>query len=127
MAKKEFTYRGKTLDELRKMGISEVISLLPARPRRSIKKGLREGHRAVLKKLRRNDPDIRTHCRDMVVLPEMVNSTIKIHNGKEFQIVLIQPEMIGHLLGEFAMTRKPVKHNAPGIGATKSSSNISVK
>ena len=127
MAKKEFTYRGKTLEELKSMSISEVMAYLPARARRSLKKGLRDSHKVVLKKVKKGDNDLKTHCRDMVVLPEMVNSTIKVYNGHEFQPVTIQPEMIGHFLGEFALSRKPVRHNAPGIGATKSSSNISVK
>jgi small subunit ribosomal protein S19 len=127
MAKKEFTYRGKTLDELKAMTINEVMTYLPARARRSLKRGLRHDHKVVLKKIKKNDQDLKTHARDMVVLPEMVNFTIKIYNGKEFVPITIQPEMMGHMLGEFAITRKPVKHSAPGIGATKSSSNISVK
>lgn len=127
MAKKEFTYRGKNLQELQAMSINELMGFLPARARRSLKKGLTDNHKVVLKKVKKGDKDLKTHCRDMVVLPEMVNSTIKVFNGKEFQPVTIQPEMIGHFLGEFALTRKPVRHNAPGIGATKSSSNISVK
>jgi small subunit ribosomal protein S19 len=127
MAKKEITYRGKTIEELKALSLNELMPLLPARARRSLKKGMQHGHKVVLKKVRKNDNDIKTHCREMVVLPEMVGAIIKIFNGKEFQPVTIQTEMIGHLLGEFAMTRKPVKHSAPGIGATKSSSNLSVK
>ncbi|MBS3135331.1 30S ribosomal protein S19 [Candidatus Woesearchaeota archaeon] len=127
MAKKEFSYRGKSLDELKGMSISEISGLFTARARRTLKKGLTHEHKVVLEKVKLKDPNLKTHCRNMVVLPEMVNSTIKIHNGKEFVAVLIQPEMIGHYLGEFAMTRRGVKHSAPGIGATKSSSNLSVK
>ena len=127
MAKKEFTYRGKTLDELKAMTLNEVMAIVPARARRSLKKGQRHSHKVVLKKIKANDQDIRTHARDMIVLPEMVGATIKIFSGKEFLPVVIQGEMIGHFLGEFALTRKPVKHSAPGIGATKSSSNLSVK
>jgi len=40
---------------------------------------------------------------------------------------MIEPEMIGHYLGEFAGTRKGVSHSAPGIGATRSSAALSVK
>ena len=60
-------------------------------------------------------------------MPQLVGYTIAIHNGKEFTPVKIEGDMIGHRLGEFAMTRRPVKHGAPGIGATKSSASMSVK
>ena len=81
----------------------------------------------MLKKLRANEKNIETHCRDMIILPEMVGKTIKIHQGKEFMPVIIEEGMIGHYLGEFAMTRKKVAHSAPGIGATRSSASLSVK
>ena len=71
--------------------------------------------------------NIETHCRDMVILPEMIGKTIKIHRGNSFVMVVIEPEMIGHFLGEFALTRKKIEHSAPGVGATRSSANISVK
>jgi len=70
---------------------------------------------------------IKTHARDMVVLPEMVGLTIHVHNGKEFVPVKIEPEMIGHYLGEFAITNKPVKHGTPGIGASRSSMYVPLK
>jgi small subunit ribosomal protein S19 len=63
----------------------------------------------------------------MVVLPIMVGHTIKIHNGKEFTQTIITGEMLGHFLGEFSLTRKRVAHNAPGVGATRSSGAISVR
>ncbi|MCK5282753.1 MAG: 30S ribosomal protein S19 [Nanoarchaeota archaeon] len=127
MAKKEFTYRGKTIEELESMTINEVAELFQARARRSLKRGLTDKHKVVLKKIKKNDNNLKTHCRDMVILPEMINKTVKVHNGKGFVSVEIQPEMIGHFLGEFALTRKNITHSAPGIGATKSSANISVK
>lgn len=127
MAKKEFTYRGKTLDELKGMSLNEVMLLLPARERRSLKRGLSEQQKILLKHTRAKKGNIETHCKDMIVLPEMVGMVIKIHNGKEFVPVTIQEEMIGHYLGEFIMTRKKVEHSAPGIGATRSSAALSVK
>jgi small subunit ribosomal protein S19 len=126
MAKKEFTFRGKTLDELKKMDIKELSPLLTARARRTLSRDMNEQKKALLKHLEKEN-NVKTHCRTMIVLPNMVAKTILIHNGKTFEPVLIQPEMIGHYLGEFAMTRKKVSHSAPGIGATKSSANISVK
>jgi len=70
---------------------------------------------------------VKTHCRDMIILPSFVGKTIGVHNGKEFQPVKIQPEMIGHYLGEFALTRKRVKHSGPGVGATRSSKYMPLK
>ena len=126
MAKKEFMFRGKKLEELQKMSINEVAELLTARARRSLKRGMDDSQKVVLRKIKTNDPNLKTHCRDMVILPEMVGATIKIYNGKEYFPVMIMPEMIGHFLGEFALTRKMVTHSSPGVGATKSSSNVSV-
>lgn len=70
---------------------------------------------------------IRTHCRDMVILPEMVGLTLLIHSGKEFTSVEIKPDMIGHYLGEFVITNKKVVHGTPGIGASRSSMYVPLK
>lgn len=127
MAKKEFTYRGKTIDEMRNMSLNEFMLLLPSRGRRSLKRGFSEQQRILLKYIRAKKSNIETHCKDMIILPEMLGLTIKVHNGREFIPVAIQDEMIGHYLGEFVITRKKVEHSAPGIGATKSSAALSVK
>mgnify|MGYP001590263771 CR=1 FL=1 len=127
MAKKEFTYKGKTLDELKKLSLNELAQLLTSRQRRKIKKGFTEQELILLKKIRASQKNIETHCRDMIILPEMVGFTIKIHSGKEFAPLIIESEMIGHCLGEFVFTRKRVQHSAPGIGATRSSASLSVK
>jgi small subunit ribosomal protein S19 len=127
MAKKEFTYRGKNEEELKKMSIDEFSLLVPSRIRRSLKRGFTENQKALLKKLRNGKNNVETHSRDMVILPEMIGKTIKVHNGKSFEMVIVNAEMMGHLLGEFVMTRKEIKHSAPGIGATRSSAAISVK
>jgi small subunit ribosomal protein S19 len=63
----------------------------------------------------------------MIVLPEMVGRTIRIHDGNEFQQITILPEMLGHYLGEFSLTRKNVKHTGPGVGATRSSKYMPLK
>ena len=115
------------MDELRSMTIKEVTELFPARARRSLKRGLTDDHKIILKKIKQNDNNLKTHCRDMVILPEMVDAVVKVYNGKEFMTITILPEMIGHFLGEFSPTRRNVAHSSPGVGATKSSSNISVK
>jgi len=127
MAKKEFTYRGKNLEDLKKLSLDELAELLPARQRRSLKRGLTDQQKILLSKIKKGESNIETHCRDMIIFPEMVGKTIKIHNGKTFVQVIIADEMIGHILGEFSLTRNRVAHSAPGIGATKSSSSLSVK
>lgn len=127
MVKKEFTIKGRNIEELKKMSFSELLQLLTARQRRTLKKGFTDQQKILLEKLRSNGKNIETHCRDMIILPEMVGATIKVHQGREFVPVVIEPEMIGHYLGEFVMTRKKVMHNAPGIGATRSSASMSVK
>ena len=127
MAKKEFTYRGKTLEELKELSLNDFMLLLPARERRSLKRGFTEQQKILLKRIRAKRSNIETHCKDMIILPEMIGLTIRIHNRKEFLSVTIQDEMIGHYLGEFVITRKKVEHSAPGIGATRSSAALSVK
>lgn len=127
MIQKEFTYRGKNMEALVSLSLKEFVELLPARQRRTLRKGLSENHKKLLKNLKESKKPVKTHFRDVIVIPEMVGKAIHIHNGKEFNAVRIVPEMLGHYLGEFAMTRKSVKHSSPGIGATKSSSAVSVK
>jgi len=128
-SKKEFRYRGIKIEELKKMSIEELLPYLPARARRTLKRGLTPMRCRLLQKTRKNENGkvIRTHCRDMIVLPEFIGHTIAVHNGKEFVPVKIQPEMIGHYLGEFALTRKEVKHTGPGVGATRSSKYLPLK
>jgi len=127
MARKEFRYRGKTPEELKKLSLSEFISMMPARQRRSLKRGFTEQQKILLKSVRSGDKEIKTHCRNMIILPEMIGIVIRVYSGKEFIPVPIEEDMIGHYLGEFVLTRKKVAHSAPGIGATKSSASISVK
>jgi small subunit ribosomal protein S19 len=129
----EFTYRGHTLDELQEMSIEEVAELLPARQRRSITRGLSYEKRQLLEEAREADSEetannpIRTHLRDMPILPEMVGITFAVHNGQAFERVAVEPEMLGHYLGEFQLTRQDVEHGQAGIGATRSSKFVPLK
>lgn len=132
---KEFAYRGYTLDQLQGLSMDEFIGLLPSRQRRSLHRGFSPEHRILLEKIRKakealrqgGSVGVKTHLRDMIILPEMVGMTIAVHNGKEFVKVEIKPEMIGHYLGEFAITNKPVRHGTPGIGASRSSMYVPLK
>jgi len=132
---REFRYRGFTLDELQAMSMDEFIRLLPSRLRRSLLRGLSQEQRILLESVRKAKEGtkqgqktvVKTHARDMIILPEMVGVTLLIHNGKDFTAVEVAPGMIGHYLGEFAITNKPVKHGAPGIGASRSSMYVPLK
>ncbi|MFH1506422.1 MAG: 30S ribosomal protein S19 [archaeon] len=126
MVKKEFSYRGKSLEELQTLTINEFAEILPSRQRRSIRRGLTEGQKKLREKIQKKKV-IKTHERDMIVLPEMVGKIIRIHSGKEFQSITITEDMLGLLFGELALTRRKVGHSAPGVGATRSSSALSVR
>jgi small subunit ribosomal protein S19 len=132
---KEFSYRGHNLNSLTGMSMDEFINMLPSRQRRSLQRGLTPEQRILLEKLREakeaqkqgKDVSLKTHVRDLIILPEMVGAKIAVHNGKEFVAMEIKPEMIGHYLGEFAITNKPVRHGTPGIGASRSSMYVPLK
>lgn len=133
---REFRYRGLTLADLQGMSMDEFIRLVPSRQRRSLQHGLSQEQRHLLEAIRKakeiqeataKPMAIKTHARDMIILPEMVGATLLVHNGKEFTSMEIKPEMIGHYLGEFAITNKPVKHGVPGIGASRSSMYVPLK
>jgi len=124
--KEEFLYRGRKISDLAKLSIDELAELLPARQRRSIKRGISKEHKKLLTNLRGQE-SIRTHLRDMIILPEMVGKSIEIYNGKSFEKVEVMPEMIGHFFGEFALSRGRVQHGAAGVGATRSSKFVPLK
>ncbi len=124
---KEFLFHGKKLEEIQKMSFGDFIKILPSRERRSLRRGLTEQQKILLENVKKGDTNIKTHCRDMIIVPEMIGKRIKIHTGKDWVDILIVLEMLGHRLGEFALTRKKVAHSAPGIGATRSSASLSVR
>ena len=124
--KEEFLYRGRKVPDLSKLSIEELAELLPARQRRTIKRGISKDHKKLLADTRRKE-SVRTHLRDMLVMPEMVGKSVEVHNGKGFEKVEIIPEMIGHYLGEFSLTRGRVQHGAAGVGATRSSKYVPLR
>ncbi|HEX55234.1 MAG: 30S ribosomal protein S19 [Candidatus Altiarchaeales archaeon] len=136
MARRIFKYKGYTLDELKKMSMDELVNIMPSDIRRKLKRGFTEHEKKLLIKVKKtlskinegkSVKPIRTHCRDMPILPIMLGLEFEVYNGKEFKRVKILPEMIGHRLGEFSMTRQIVKHGAPGVGATRSSLFVPIK
>ncbi len=125
---KNFMYRGRSVDDLKAMSMDEFINLLPSRMRRSLRRGLSNEQRIVLERLRQdNGKPIKTHARDMVVLPEMIGKIILVHSGQAFVEIRINEKMLGHYLGEFVITNKLVRHGKPGIGASRSSMYIPLK
>jgi len=131
---KEFLYRGLNVQQLQEMSMDDFIKILPSRQRRSLLRGLTPAERGFLEEIKdfkrgtRKEGDVpKTHCRSMIILPEMVGLRILVHSGKEFASVDITPEMIGHYLGEFAITNKKVGHGTPGIGASRSSMYVPLK
>lgn len=124
---KEFKFYGKTVEELKDMSIDEFAKLLPSRKRRTLTRGFTDAQKVFLKKLETKKKPVETHCRDIIVLPSFLGKTIKVHNGKSFVSVMIDQDMLGYRLGELVITRKIVKHSAPGIGATRSSASLSVR
>ncbi|MCE4612790.1 MAG: 30S ribosomal protein S19 [Desulfurococcales archaeon] len=120
-----------------KMPLDELVKLFPARQRRSLLRGFTPAQKKLLLKIRKvrkmlaegktKRAVIKTHVRDMIILPEMIGLTIAVYNGKEFVPVRIVPDMIGHYLGEFSHTTRIVQHGEPGLKATRSSLHVASK
>ncbi|HPS91478.1 MAG TPA: 30S ribosomal protein S19 [Methanothrix sp.] len=124
--KEEFLYRGRKVADLAKLSIEELAGLLPARQRRTIKRGIVKDNKKLMTSLKNKD-SVRTHIRNMIIMPDMVGKNLEIYNGKSFEKVEVMPEMIGHFFGEFSLTRGRVQHGAAGVGATRSSKYVPLK
>ncbi len=136
MARRTFKYKGYTLEELQAMSMDEVVGIMPSRTRRTLSRGFTDVQKKLMRKIRKTRKQvdggektkpIRTHCRNMPIIPEMIGLDFEVYNGKEFIRIHIKPEMIGQYLGEFSATRNVVKHSAPGVGATRSSLFVPVR
>lgn len=126
---KERFYKGKEVEELKKLNLREFAGLVKSRARRTLLRNT-DVHERFVKKCEKylsNNKPIKTHNRALVIVPKMIGLKIGIHNGKEFVRVEISPEMLGHRFGEFSPTRKIAKHTKAGVGATKSTASKSVK
>ena len=126
--KKEFTYRGMTLDKLQELNFKEFMDIIPSRQRRTFRRGLsKEQAKLITDSNNKPDKVLRTHRREMIIIPQFVGRTFAVHNGKEFVNLEIMPEMIGLYFGELAPTRTSPTHTGPGVGATKSSKFMPLK
>ena len=129
---KKFEFRGMPLSELEQLPLEKLFEMFPARQRRSLTRGITDGKRKLIEEIKaakagKNKNPIRTHLRDLIVLPYMVGVTVNVFSGKEFQPVNIVPEMISRYLGEYVITNKRVTHGAPGVGASRSSLYVPLK
>ncbi len=124
---KVFNWQGKTEEELKQLDMTEFMAFVPARARRSLKRGFTDAQKILLKNIEAGGKNIKTHCRNMIIIPVMLGMTIHVYTGKAYTPVLIVPEMLGHYLGEFAHSRKMVTHSSAGVGATRSSKAVSAR
>jgi len=127
--KKQFIYRGKSIEELKGLEVREFAKYLPSKQKRSVLRNFQiiEDFVKRAKEKIEKGKKIRTHQRDIIIVPQMVGMNIQVHNGRNFNPVLIESEMLGHRLGEMSVTRSKVAHSKAGIGATKGSKHKAKK
>lgn len=123
----EFKFYGKSKEELKLISLNDFFNLIPSRQRRSLKRGLNDEQKKLLENIKTSVKPVKTHMRNMIIVPEMLDKRISVYNGKSFVEIMVDEEMLGRYLGEFVQTRNRVAHSAPGVGATKSSSAVSVR
>jgi small subunit ribosomal protein S15e len=120
---RKFTYRGVELEKLLDMPTADVVKMFNARQRRKFARGIKRQPMTLIKKLTKAKKEcaygekpaaVKTHMRDMIIVPEMIGSIVGVYNGKQFINVEIKPDLVGFYLGEFAITYKPVKHGRAG-------------
>lgn len=124
---REFSYRGYGMEELLALNEQDLLEILPSRARRSLTREMNHDQKAAHDSLLSTEKNIKTHVRDLIILPKYVGKVVELYNGQTYVKFEIKPEMIGHYLGEFSPTRKDVKHSGPGVGATRSSKFMPLK
>ena len=127
-----FTYRGISQKELEELPLDKLLKLFPARIRRSLTRGINDNKRKLIGEIKATKEGklktpINTHLRDLIILPNMIGTTVNVFSGKEFVPVTITSEMVSHYLGEYVITNKRVSHGAPGVGASRSSLYVPLK
>jgi len=133
---REFKYKGYSGDQVKRLSIETLMPLLNSRQRRSLDRRLstymtdeKRKFREEMKLSREGklSSPLKTHLRDMIILPDMIGLSVLVHNGKEFIPFTIRPEMVGHYLGEYSITNKRVQHGSPGVGSSRSSLYVPLK
>ncbi len=123
---KEVLFKGMNVEHLRSLDLSDLLKILPARARRSLKRGYNIEQKKLHERLLEGD-SIRTRVRDLIIIPQYVGKIVSVYNGHLYQTFTIKEDMIGHYLGEYSQTRKEVKHSGPGVGATRGSKFLPLK
>lgn len=129
---KKFNFKGMALEDLQKVPNEKLFELLNSRQRRSLKRGLSDNKKKIIAEIKAlkegiSKNVIKTHQRDIIILPYMVGVTLSVFSGKEFTPITLTTEMIGHYLGEYVITNKRVNHGAPGVGSSRSSLYVPLK
>ncbi len=126
---KEFMYHGLSKEELANIPNEKLFKLFTARARRSFTRGINDDKRKLMEEMKdkNNKNPIKTHLRDVIILPYMIGKTVQVFSGKEFVPIIITIQMVGHYLGEYVITNKRVNHGAPGVGASRSSLYVPLK
>lgn len=129
MAKK-ITFRGKTIEEMRGLSLEDFVKIIPAHQRRTLTRmNAKAKHFIELLKQKKakGKKIVKTHLREMIIIPAMLDLEFLVYNGKEWVKVVPSLSMLGHRLGDYAITTKLVKHSGPGIGATRGSKSVELK
>ena len=126
----KFNYHGKTPEEAKNITLDQFQNQIPSKIRRTLKRNSVKVKKflAKLSKLKKKGKkSMKTHTREMPIVPDMLDMEFLVYNGKEWVKVTPKPEMLGHRLGEYSITVKQVKHSGPGIGATRGSKSVELK
>ncbi|GMF32197.1 unnamed protein product [Phytophthora fragariaefolia] len=119
---RKFSYRGVDLDKLLDLNHEELLDLVNARARRRFSRGLKRKPMALIKRLRKakaaakpmeRPEGIKTHLRNMIIVPEMIGSVVGVYNGKEFNGIEIKVclQNCSRLSGGARlMTRRAARH-----------------
>ena len=125
---KEYKFRGHNKEELMNMSLEDFMKIITSRERRTLKRGFTKPQRKLLENIKKSPAKFhKTHERDMIIIPQMLDTKIGVHNGKEWVTIDITVDKLGHRLGEFALSRKRIAHSSPGVGASRSSKHTSIK
>src|SRR6188768_2563678 len=101
---REFKFKGYSADQIQKISVETLMPLLNSRQRRSLDRRLstymtdeQRKFRVELKLSREGKitNPLKTHLRDMIILPDMIGLNVLVHNGKEFVPFTIRAEMVG--------------------------------
>ena len=134
---KTFMYKGKDLDALMTMSMTEFASLVPSKSRRHLLRGINKYELDLLNKVdewhkKHNETGdkpgpIKTYERSMIIMPTMIGCSIAVHCGNGFYPLDIKAEMIGKKLKAYVPTKVHPSHARPGVGPIQSGKFVPLK